>query len=495
MFTASAERASGGGAVAITRDGCRAAPDLRGVCIGRRPRPGESVSDARGRLNALAAGKRATVKPGTPKREHRARDAPKSFSRERGKNAVKEYSFKYVSAVFNDRIGAAESPAFLSDGGPENALRVHRALPEYAPTPLVPLNGLARRLGLKAVFVKDESRRFGLNAFKGLGGLYALFRLVCRETGLDARTAVFDDLASPATRDRLCAMTFVTATDGNHGRGVAWAASRLGCGARVLMPAGSSAARAEAIRSFGAECRVTDFGYDDTVRLAAALARENGWFLVQDTSWPGYTDVPAWIAQGYATMAEEAASRMERLGVPPPSHVFLQAGVGAMAGGVAGYLARRWRERPPVFAVVEPENMACLYRSARIDDGKPHAAVGTGPTIMAGLNCGEPCPLTWPVLRERCSWFVKCADFVAANGMRLLAAPFPGDARVISGESGAVTAGLLYEICSRPELSALREKMGLDADSSVLLFSTEGDTDPRSWENIVHRGARASPGE
>lgn len=406
---------------------------------------------------------------------------------------MKEYIFDNISALFNESVLEPDVPAFLAPEATENARRVHSALPVYAPTPLVRLDGLARRLGLKAVFVKDESKRFGLNAFKGLGGLYALFRLVCRELGIDARTASFGDLKSYVPRGRIGGMAFVTATDGNHGRGVAWAARELGCEAHVLMPAGSCAARAEAIRSLGAECRVMEVGYDDAVRFAAKLARENGWFLVQDTSWPGYTDVPSWIVQGYTTMAEEAASQMETQGVAAPSHVFVQAGVGAMAGGVVGYLARRWREYGPRFVTVEPENMACVYRSAQIGDGCPHAAVETGPTIMAGLNCGEPCTLTWPVLRDLCSWYVKCADFIAANGMRVLASPAPGDAQVVSGESGAVTAGLLCEIASESSLSALKKKMGLDGSSVVLLFSTEGDTDPESWERIVHRGAYPSP--
>ena len=164
-----------------------------------------------------------------------------------------------------------------------------------------------------------------------------------------------------------------------------------------------------------------------------------------------------------------------------------------MAGGVTGYLAGRYDGRRPQFITVEPENMACIYRSAQVNDGEAHPATDTGPTIMAGLNCGEPCTIAWPTLRALCSWYVDCPDHVAANGMRILAAPVPGDPQVISGESGAVTAGLLAEICGQAGCAELKKMMGLDENSVVLLFSTEGDTDPESWERIVHSGAHPAP--
>ena len=406
---------------------------------------------------------------------------------------MQEYSFGTVHTIKNEAVSRAEPSAFLSAAVAKNAHRVHRALPAYAPTPLARLDGLAKKLGVKAVFVKDESKRFGLNAFKGLGGLYSLFCLICRELKLDAQTATFDDLKKPELLERIRKMVFITTTDGNHGKGIAWAAHQLGCEAHVYMPAGSSPARAEAIRSFGAECQIMDTGYDDTVRMTAKLADENGWFLVQDTSWDGYEEVPSWIVQGYTTMAEEAAVQVEAEGFRAPTHVLVQAGVGAMAGGVVGYLASRYDGRRPQFITVEPENMACIYRSAQVNDKEPHAAVDTGETIMAGLNCGEPCTVTWPILRDFCSWYVKCPDYVAANGMRLLGAPVLGDSQVISGESGAVTTGLLAEVCEAPACAELKKLMGLDEKSVVLLFSTEGDTDPESWERIVHKGAFAAP--
>ncbi len=407
---------------------------------------------------------------------------------------MKEYSAGLIHAIFSEREGGGKGPEVLSAAATANARRVHRAHGDYAPTPLARLDGLAKRLGVRAVFVKDESKRFGLNAFKGLGGMYAMFRVVCRELGLDAEKTTFEDLRQPELRQKIRRLVFITTTDGNHGRGVAWAAAQLGCEAHVWMPAGSSEARAAAIRSFGAECRIVETNYDDTVRMTAELARERGWFVVQDTSWEGYEEIPLWIVQGYATMAEEAAAQMETQGFAAPTHVFLQAGVGAMAGGVTGYLANRWEGRRPAFCVVEPENVACVYRSAHEDDGAPHAALDARGTIMAGLNCGEPCPLTWPILRDFAGWFVTCPDCVAAYGMRILGAPADGDPRVISGESGAVTTGVLAVIARERSCAELKKLMKLDETSVVLLFSTEGDTDPENYERVVHRGAFPMPG-
>ncbi len=406
---------------------------------------------------------------------------------------MKEYSFGCVYAIANEDVREIDTPSFLKAAETRNAHRIHYALSSYTPTPLVQLNELARKLSVKSVFVKDESKRFGLNAFKGLGVLYSLFRVVCRELQLDANRVTFEDLKKTELFAKIREMVFIATTDGNHGKGLAWAAHQLGCKAHVYMPVGSSELRAEAIRSLGAECTIMETGYDDTVRMTAQLAQNNGWFLVQDTSWPGYTEVPSWIVQGYTTMAEEAAAQMEAAGFSVPSHVFVQAGVGAMAGSVTGYLADRYVGRRPTFVTVEPENMACIYQSALVNDGKPHPAVNTGTTIMAGLNCGEPCTITWPVLRDFCSWYVKCPDYVAANGMRLLGAPLAGDTQVISGESGAVTTGLIAEVCTTVACAELRKLMNLDEQSVILLFSTEGDTDPLNYDRIVHKGAYAAP--
>lgn len=377
-----------------------------------------------------------------------------------------------------------KAPDFLTQEATEPAWRFHHTLDTYRETPLASLRHRAEAWGLRGLLVKDESPRFGLNAFKGLGGIYALTRAICQELGLE--DVSFSALCSDTYREKLSHMVFVTATDGNHGKGVAWAAAQLGCEAHVYLPVGSVPARAQAIADAGAaEAKILDLSYDDTVRYAARMAEENGWKLVQDTSWPGYEDIPRWIVQGYTTMAREAAEQLEAQGYERPTHVFLQAGVGAMAGGVLGYLLHRYRENPPIFVVVEPEVIPCIYQSARMGDGQPHPAEETGTTIMAGLNCGEPCGITWPVLRDFAQWYTACPDDVTREGMRLLGLPLEGDPVVVSGESGGVTAGLLGRIMTRDDCSDLRTAMGLDRQSVVLLFSTEGDTDPASYREIV----------
>ena len=407
---------------------------------------------------------------------------------------MSEIVTKWFHAIQNPAQKEGRAPAFLSPEATANVRRIHKGLTDYRPTPLVRLDGMAERLGVKAVFVKDESQRFGLNAFKGLGGVYALTWVVCRELGLDPETTAFTDLQSPVLRERMQKLVFVTTTDGNHGKGIAWAAGQLGCKARVFMPRGSSQLRAQAIRSAGrAEVTITELSYDDAVRFAAKMAEENGWHLVQDTSWPGYEEVPQRIIQGYTTMAAEAAGQLAEAGFDCPTHVFLQAGVGAMAGGVLGYLAHCWEGNRPVFAIAEPENVACIYRSAQVGDGAPHPAAGSGETIMAGLNCGEPCTLTWPILRDLAGWYFSCPDYTAAYGMRLLGAPEPGDPRIISGESGAVTTGLLNFLLQKEDCRELASQMGLNKGSVVLLFNTEGDTDPVHYRQVVHEGRVPMP--
>lgn len=363
--------------------------------------------------------------------------------------------------------------------------RFHASVPGYAPTPLVPLSSLADRLGLCEVLVKDESCRFGLNAFKGLGGIYAIGRTLCKEFGLDFHTTTFRDLTAPERQAALREMTFCTATDGNHGKGVAWAAAQFGCNAQVYMPKGTVPARVQAVEAWGARVTVTDMGYDDTVRLAARESAAHGWTLLQDTGWEGYTEAPNWIAQAYCTLADEAAAQVEAAGYRSPTHVFVQAGVGSFAAAVLAYYAHIYADDLPVMVVVEPDSAACVLESAACGDGRPHTVHHAGTTEMAGLNCPTPNPLIWPILRDFASCYAACPDWVTEDGMRLLAHPAGEDRPIVSGESGAVTAGLLQAIMTREDLRPLRAALGLDETSVVLLISTEGDTDPENYRRIV----------
>ncbi len=358
-------------------------------------------------------------------------------------------------------------PTFYTSAAVEEAGAFHRSMPEYSPTPLVPLPALSKQLGIGGIYVKDESKRFGLNAFKALGASFAVHKLL-------------------QNRPAHTPLLLVTATDGNHGKAVAWAAARAGGKSVVFMPAGASPHRVAAIAAIsGARVEVTPWNYDDTVRHAAHYAQQQGAHLVQDTGLPGYEEIPGHIVLGYSTMASEALAQMQQQGIGAPTHVFLQAGVGSMAGGVLGYLALAAHPLP-VVAVVEPQSVACLYASAGA--GQLQSIGGMPETAMAGLNCGEPNPYTWPILRQNARFFIRCADAVTFQGMARLAKPLAGDPPVISGESGAVGLGLLMAL-AEPRQAPLRQALGLNPQSRVLLFSTEGDTDPESHRRAVEETA------
>ncbi|WP_221937487.1 diaminopropionate ammonia-lyase [Shewanella psychropiezotolerans] len=366
----------------------------------------------------------------------------------------------------------------------KKALAFHSGIEGYQSTPLQSLDCLAKEFGLGKILVKDEAHRFDLNAFKMLGGAYAIARLLCDEFKLDINAFDFDKLKNDITEK----MTFATATDGNHGRGVAWAANKLGQNAVVYMPKGAAVERVNSIKSLGAECIVTDMNYDDTVRLAIKTAAQNNWKVVQDTAWEGYQEIPTWIMQGYTTLALEAVEQMAEQNVKAPTHVFLQAGVGALAGGVLGYLASIYGPDKLHSVVIEPETADCIYRSGISANGEMVNVDGSLDTIMVGLACGEPNPIGWPVLRDCATQFVSCDDAVAALGMRVFGNPLGTDPRVVSGESGAVGLGLLAAIHFHKDKADLMQKMGLNKDSVVLLINTEGDTDPLNYRDIVWGG-------
>ncbi|SEU10905.1 diaminopropionate ammonia-lyase [Enterocloster lavalensis] len=365
----------------------------------------------------------------------------------------------------------------------------HESFPQYTTTPLTRLDRMAAYLGLKEVYVKDESYRFGLNAFKVLGGSFAMARYIAGETGRDVSELPYSVLTSDKLREEFGQATFFTATDGNHGRGVAWAAGRLGQKAVVHMPKGSTQTRLENIAKEGAQVDIQEMNYDDCVRLAAKEADETErGVIVQDTAWDGYEEIPSWIMQGYGTMAMEAGEQLKGYGCDRPTHVFVQAGVGSLAGAVVGYFTNLYPDNPPTFVVVEADAAACLCKGAAAGDGDPRIVDGDMQTIMAGLACGEPNTISWDILKNHVKVFIAAPDWVAASGMRMLAAPIKGDAPVTSGESGAAPFGALAAIMTMEEYRDLRHEIGLDENSSVLLFSTEGDTDPERYKNIVWKG-------
>ncbi|HJA70973.1 MAG TPA: diaminopropionate ammonia-lyase [Candidatus Lachnoclostridium stercoravium] len=373
---------------------------------------------------------------------------------------------------------------FLNEEEARKVQQFHASFPVYEKTPLAALPDTAAALGLGAMYVKDESYRFGLNAFKVLGGSYAIGNYLAQKLGMDISELPYEKMISDEVREKLGEITFVTATDGNHGRGVAWTANQLKQKAVVYMPKGSAEERLKNIQAEGADASITDLNYDEAVRLANSQAEKNGWVMVQDTAWEGYEDIPTWIMQGYGTMGFEAWGQLPE----KPTHIFLQAGVGSMAGAVTGFFSNVYKEDRPIITIVEPNKADCLFRTAEANDGKLHFVTGDMNTIMAGLACGEPCSIGWNVLHSYADNFISCPDYAAAKGMRILGNPEGKDGKVISGESGAATVGCVAEIMTNPDLAWLKEKLQLDENSKVLFFSTEGDTDKENYKAVVWDG-------
>lgn len=405
---------------------------------------------------------------------------------EQGKIEKRLYmGFEIVS---NEKNKQAQKPdtSFL---GLETAKKVneyHKSFPMYEETPLRELSGLAAKLGVKDIYVKDESFRFGLNAFKVLGGSYAIGSYIAKLLHKDIKELPYDKMVSEEIRKELGDVTFISATDGNHGRGVAWTANQLKQKSVIYMPKGSAAERLANIRAEGADASITEYNYDDAVRLADKDAKEKGWVLVQDTSWDGYEEIPTHIMQGYTTLAYEI---YQQLGQKKPTHVFLQAGVGSFASAVTGFLANVYGDDKPVITIVEPNAAACIYKTMKAADGNIHSVTGDMNTIMAGLACGEPVTVGINILRNYAEYFVSCPDYVAADGMRVLSSPVSGDERIISGESGAAAFGFGYELLTDAKLSDWKKMLGIDKDSVLLFISTEGDTDKENYEKIIWNGA------
>jgi diaminopropionate ammonia-lyase len=401
---------------------------------------------------------------------------------------IREYGFKYLVRAPK---GGPLPMDFSEDVG-RRVERFHQQLPGYRPTDLVHWSRLAEAWGVKDIFIKDESSRFNLKAFKVLGGSYAAARLMGQKLGVSTDHMDLAYLARGEARERMGEITLTAATDGNHGRGIAWAAEQLHQNAVIYMPKGAARSRVENIRSHGATVIVTDLKYDDAVRLCRRTAEENDWYVIQDTAWEGYTEIPLWIMQGYMTMCVEAVDQLAFTGLRP-THVFVQVGVGSLAGAVVGCLLNVFSSHPPRFITMEPNNAACIFASAVAADGRPHAVTGDLSTIMAGLACGEPNPIGWEILRDFCSCYVSCDDFVAANGVRILANPLKGDARVEAGESGAVGLGVLDLLCNNKKFEELRRELAIGPDSTLLFFNTEGATDPENYREIVWHGKYPSP--
>lgn len=379
-----------------------------------------------------------------------------------------------------------------------DVLAFHRSLEGYAPTPLHALPRMAGALGIGGLYVKDESRRLGLKAFKGLGASWAIHALLA-----ERRAAGF---APPAR--------VATATDGNHGRAVAWAARRAGIAATIYIPAHAAPARVEAIRAEGAEVVLVDGTYDDAVARCAAEAGANGWQVVADTGYEGAMETPRLVAQGYSTLFQEIDAQIDARLAPQPNFVLVQAGVGALAAAaVEHYRARRER---PALVLVEPLEAAGLLESIATEGGQPRAASGRLATIMAGLNCAMPSLAAWPAIRRGVDLFVAIEDAWAEDAVRRLFAPAartrpkvaaggPGgpraaaggpdrareasdddrDPSIEAGESGAAGLAGLLALLRDAGLAEARERLALGGDTVALVLNTEGATDPAGFRRIT----------
>ncbi|NKB26641.1 MAG: diaminopropionate ammonia-lyase [Rhodobacteraceae bacterium] len=365
----------------------------------------------------------------------------------------------------------------LSEGDFETARDEITEWPGYQPTPLVSLAHLANAINLSELRYKDEGPRFGLGSFKALGGAYAALRVLQRQisarVGHDVTLA---DIRAGRYADDCAAITLVSATDGNHGRSLAWGCQRFGSPCRIYVHAEVSEGRAQAIRDQGATVIRTNGDYDASVAQARAEAEANGWFVVSDTSWPGYSLPPRDVMAGYGVMTTEVCKAY----ATPPTHVFLQGGVGGLAAAVAAGLRQYWGDASPRVIVVEPELAACLIESART--GAATKVPIAEETLMAGLSCGEPSPLAWEILAEEASDFLTIPEELVAPTVQLLARPLAGDPPIEAGESAI--AGLAALIAARQD-PGLSERLDLDANSRVLLIGSEGVTDAAVFATIM----------
>ena len=400
-------------------------------------------------------------------------------------------------AIRNPAAAAAAEPygdpraTVLNAAGFAAALAEVSSWPGSAPTPLVQLDGLARALGLAQLLYKDERGRFaryGLKSFKALGGAYAVANVLRQRVA----TATGAPLASVRSRDLLDGRhvavtrdaTVTCATDGNHGRSVAWGAQLFGCRCVIFVHEHVSQGRRDAIARYGAEVREVPGTYDDAVRAAAATAKAEGWTVVSDTSYPGYRDIPVDVMHGYGVMAAEIEAQIAERGLEPPTHVFVQAGVGALAAATCAHFWLHWGARRPQCVVVEPLQADCVYRS--LEAGRPVVVGGALDTVMAGLACGEVSELAWDILRTGCDAAIAVDDDLALAAVRRFASPVAGDPPIVAGETGA--AGLAALLATRDHAD-LRATLRLDTSARVLLLGSEGDTDPQIYRQIVGRAA------
>ncbi len=347
----------------------------------------------------------------------------------------------------------------------------------YEATPLFKLKHLATLLNINSIHYKHEGPRFNLGSFKALGGSYAALQVLVRELSDRLGKQVQpEDIRKGKYAAEVSNITLVSATDGNHGRSLAWGCQQFQAPCRIYIHAEVSENRAKAMSDLGATVIRIQGDYDESVRLARQEAEENGWFVVSDTSWEGYTEPPKDVMAGYGVMTHEICAELSS----PPTHVFLQGGVGGLAASVAAYFRQHWQDQSPKVVIVEPELSACLFESAK--SGHVKKVDIEKETLMAGLSCGEPSPIAWAILHEEASDFLTLPESAVGPAVRLLARPLGGDPSIEAGESAVAGLAALIMASNHNEL---RSKLGLNEQSSVLLIGSEGITDPLVYQQLV----------
>ena len=393
-------------------------------------------------------------------------------------NRYSEFSLSFSHFV-NPKVQLGSEYKYqdiLSLEGFELASKEITSWDNYKPTPLHSFDDIAQETGVSSVFYKDENTRFNLKSFKALGGAYAVANLLIKKLKDEGIKANSSDLILGAYKDYTSKLTVCCATDGNHGRSVAWGAQQFGCNCEIYIHQNVSPGREKAIAKYGALVNRIDGNYDESVRIAAEVAELNGYTVVSDTSYEGYTDIPKDVMQGYTVMVDEAMKQMN----DTPTHVFLQGGVGGFPSAVVSFLQESL-DCPPIFVVVEPVNADCLFQSAV--NGEPTPIHGDLDTIMAGLACGEVSVLAWSILESHVTHFMSITDESVPKAMQLLA---NRKTPIVAGES-AITGLAGYLIACND--SDLKSKLMINENSKVLFFGTEGDTDEEMYEQLVGRSS------
>ena len=394
-----------------------------------------------------------------------------------------EYSFNKYCKVNPDWSG--EEFAFLKSS---DMIDFHKSIEGYDPTPLISLESLAKYLNVRNVYVKDESRRFGIKAFKALGASYAIFRTINKKWRNNYGSELkADEFFKADIKTKLGKFTFCAATDGNHGRAVAWTANKLKQKAIIYMPSNTAKSRIDSIYAENGEVVLVDGTFDDCVSRVAQDSKKNGWQVISDTAYPGYMEIPGFILLGYTTIFNEIEEQIKTQKLELPDFVFLQSGVGGLSAAGTFHFVSRYASRKPKLISVEPVDSDCFLESVKYGNGSPLPTRGKQESIMAGLNCGIPSPLAWKIIKDGMDFFLSVSDKYAEDAMRMYYHPSGNDEKIISGESGSAGLAGFLALCLNPVLADAKNKLGINENSDILLINTEGDTDTDNFEKVVNR--------